>query len=114
MACKRGDIIQVPFPFSDLSATKKRPVLVLTDADAYGDFLSVGITSRTHHLESIPITQVDLVSGGLPVESAVRIDRVITLNYRLTLKTYGQATSVFVAHVLEAVCERVKRSQAQE
>lgn len=112
MICKRGDIIQVPFPFSDLSATKKRPVLALTDADAYGDFLAVGITSRSLHPDSIPITATDIASGGLPVESSVRIDRVIALNHRLTLKTYVQATQVFVAQILEAVCERVKRSQA--
>jgi mRNA interferase MazF len=111
MTCKWGDIVQVPFPFSDLSATKKRPVLALTDADGYGDFLAVGITSRTHHPDSIPITATDIASGGLPVESSARIDRVITLNHRLILKTYGRGTSVFVAQVLEAVCERVTRPQ---
>jgi mRNA interferase MazF len=28
---ERGDLLLVPFPFSDLSATKRRPVLALTD-----------------------------------------------------------------------------------
>ncbi|CAK0778838.1 mRNA interferase MazF [Gammaproteobacteria bacterium] len=112
MTCKRGDIVQVPFPFSDLSAMKKRPIMVLTDADAYGDFLAVGLTSRSHHSDSIPIARTDLTSGALPIDSWVRIDRVITLNCRLTLKTYGQTTSDFIIQVLDAVCERARKSDA--
>jgi hypothetical protein len=34
---ERGDLLLVPFPFSDLSAPKRRPILVLTAADEYGD-----------------------------------------------------------------------------
>jgi mRNA interferase MazF len=30
---ERGDLLLVPFPFSDLSATKQRPVLALTALD---------------------------------------------------------------------------------
>ncbi len=33
---ERGDLLLVPFPFSDLSATKRRPVLALTAPDEYG------------------------------------------------------------------------------
>jgi mRNA interferase MazF len=36
---ERGDLLLVPFPFSDLSATKRRPVLALTALDEYGDFM---------------------------------------------------------------------------
>ena len=31
---ERGDLVLIPFPFSDLSAAKKRPVLLLTRPDA--------------------------------------------------------------------------------
>jgi hypothetical protein len=34
---ERGDLLLVPFPFTDLSAAKRRPVLAVTAADNYGD-----------------------------------------------------------------------------
>ena len=42
---ERGDLLLVPFPFSDLSATKRRPVLALTEPDRYGDFIAIPVTS---------------------------------------------------------------------
>jgi mRNA interferase MazF len=38
---ERGDLLLVPFPLTDLSATKRRPVLALTAADSYGDFVAL-------------------------------------------------------------------------
>jgi mRNA interferase MazF len=37
---ERGDLLLVPFPFTDLSAVKRRPVLAVTAADSYRDFMS--------------------------------------------------------------------------
>jgi hypothetical protein len=34
---ERGDLLLVPYPFTDLSTAKRRPVLALTKPDAYGD-----------------------------------------------------------------------------
>jgi len=35
-----GDLVLLPFPFSDLTSAKCRPVLMLTAPDAQGDFLA--------------------------------------------------------------------------
>jgi mRNA interferase MazF len=42
---ERGDLVLIPFPFSDLSPAKRRPVLLLTRPDAYGDFVALAVTS---------------------------------------------------------------------
>ena len=42
---RAGDVVLLPFPFTDLSATKKRPVLLLSDEDSLGDFLALAVTS---------------------------------------------------------------------
>lgn len=114
MACKCGDVALLPFPFSDLSATKRRPVLVLTDADAYGDFLlAVGVTSRPHHSNAIALTDADMIEGRLPVASWVRIDRVVTLNVSVVAKVFGCVGNELVERVVKAVCARVEINLSQ-
>ncbi|ARJ64629.1 hypothetical protein WV31_02540 [Magnetospirillum sp. ME-1] len=54
MAFERGDLVLIPFPFSDLTAAKKPPVLVLTQPDAYGDFIALAVTSRLRPSMALP------------------------------------------------------------
>ena len=49
MAYKRGDVLLVPFPYSDLSSTKVRPAIVISSNDyhkAEPDLLLAAITSN--------------------------------------------------------------------
>ena len=41
-----GTIAMVPFPYTDLSASKRRPVLLLTSVNERGDFIAMALTSR--------------------------------------------------------------------
>jgi mRNA interferase MazF len=110
MICRRGDLTLVPFPFTDLSSAKRRPVLVLADPDGYGDFLGVAVTSRPQHSNAIGIRDQDMVRGGLPAPSWVRTDRVITLNIVLVSKVFGSVSNVFVDRVVQGVCARIGMS----
>jgi hypothetical protein len=53
---ERGDLLLIPFPFTDLSAAKRRPVLALTTADSYGDFIALPVTSRPQTEHGLPIS----------------------------------------------------------
>jgi mRNA interferase MazF len=94
---ERGDLLLVPFPFTDLSAAKRRPVLVITAADSYGDFIALAVTSRPQAEHGVALTATDLVSGSLPAPSWIRTDRVVTLNRNLVVKSIGRVSERVVS-----------------
>ncbi len=101
---KRGELLLVPFPFTDLSAAKRRPVLALTAPDSYGDFIALPVTSRPQAEHGFPLTSTDLVHGRLPAPSWIRTDRVVTLNATLVVKSIGQVTARAVDDAVERFC----------
>jgi mRNA interferase MazF len=80
MILNRSDIVQIPFPFSDLSRQKCRPVLLLSQPDAFGDFLAAAITSQSGHDDAVSFQDDDLVEGRLPKVSWVRATKLFSLN----------------------------------
>jgi mRNA interferase MazF len=104
---ERGDLLLVPFPFSDLSAAKRRPVLAITDPDAYGDFIALPVTSRPQAQHGLPLVADDLVRGRLPAPSWVRTDRIVTLNSSLVIKTVGRVADPVVAAAVERFCAHI-------
>ena len=87
---KQGEIVIVPFPFSDLSNIKQRPVLILsknTNNDISEDIITCGITSNlkdTRH--SILINNNDLIEGNIPIKSRIKIDKLFTLDKKIVKK----------------------------
>lgn len=69
---RAGDVVLLPFPFTDLSAAKKRPVLLLSDEDSLGDFLAVAVTSKAGYQSAIPLRQGDLQAAPGGAERAGR------------------------------------------
>ena len=104
---ERGDLLLVPFPFSDLSASKRRPVLALTGPDGYGDFIALPVTSRPQSEHGLAIAATDLVRGTLPAPSWVRTDRIVTLNASLVVKSFGRVSEQVVVAAVERFCARI-------
>ena len=78
---KRGDIVVIPVPFSDLSSSKIRPVLIIS-SDEYNeltdDIIVMAITSNiTSKKYCVHITETE--EGELPEKSQIRTDKVYTL-----------------------------------
>jgi len=79
-----GDIVVLPFPFSDGSGVKRRPALVLAEADDR-DAIVCQITSRPYaSRHPVAIEQDALVFGSLPLVSYARPEKLFSAS-RTTL-----------------------------
>lgn len=87
---RRGDIVLVAFPFTNLSSSKRRPALVVSP-DAFNsrgaDLILVAITSQpTAGSGVVPLARVDFAEGVLPKPSVVRVAKLFTIHSTLILK----------------------------
>ncbi|MBI4177460.1 MAG: type II toxin-antitoxin system PemK/MazF family toxin [Candidatus Aenigmarchaeota archaeon] len=94
MNFEQGEILLIPFPFTDLTTAKKRPVLILSKTEINRksvDFISCGITSNIQDAEhSILIDNDDLESGYLPKPSRIKINVIFTLEKSCAIKSLGK------------------------
>ena len=85
LSLMKNKIVLVPFPFDDLSGTKVRPALCLTNTISHYDHVVIAfITSQLVSLSeisdlSLHSTDIDFSQTGLKVDSAIRLHRLITI-----------------------------------
>ncbi|MDT7898697.1 MAG: type II toxin-antitoxin system PemK/MazF family toxin, partial [Armatimonadota bacterium] len=81
MAFQRGDVVLIPFPFTDLSAKRVRPAIVVSVPEYEqntGDIIVAQVTSRQHSLPTDYALQ-DWQFAGLLRPSVVRV-KLATIN----------------------------------
>jgi len=77
-AYSQGEVVIVPFPFSDLSDQKLRPALVLLDQSG-SDLVLCQITSQAAGDSlAISLGNHDFAQGSLRLESKIRPDKLFT------------------------------------
>lgn len=95
MGLTRGDIVLVPFPYSDLRGLKRRPACVVS-ADPYQsgpDVIVAMITSQASRRASPGLGDVVVDawrSAGLRAASTVRVGRLLVLEQRLVDSVIGR------------------------
>lgn len=98
-----GEVVLVPFPFSNLSQSKVRPAVCLADAGR-GDWVLCQITSSPYgDPTAVALDAPDFTSGGLLVASFVRPGKLFTAHAGLMVRSVGVLTSAAFARVLSAV-----------
>ena len=76
MKVEPASIVGIPFPYTDLSTRKRRPVLVLTHPDHRGDFIGLAVTSVYTVEKAVCINEKSIENGTLPKISWVRYDKI--------------------------------------
>jgi mRNA interferase MazF len=99
----KGDVVVVPFPFSDLSANKKRPALVVATLTG-DDVILCQITSKTiTDSYAIPLTEADFQIGSLHQDSNIRPNRLFTADSGIVLYRTGELMSSKVKEVIAKI-----------
>jgi mRNA interferase MazF len=104
---KSSDIVQIPFPFSDLTYQKHRPVLLLNAPDAFGEFLVAAITSQAGHDDAIFLQNNDLVEDRLPKISWIRATRLFSLNRDTVIVMLGSLKPEAFGRIHTEICVRL-------
>ena len=92
MTFEAFDVVVVPSPFTDRTTTKRRPALVLSDADRFnkrvGQPVLAMITSAGNSDWRSDVNIQDLDTAGVPSASLMRM-RLFTLDDKLVVRKAG-------------------------
>jgi mRNA interferase MazF len=101
----KGDVVVIPFPFSDLTQTKRRPALVVAELQG-DDLILCQITSRLITDQyAIPIDNDDFSSGSLRQSSNVRPNRLFTADKQIILSKVGHLKPEKVNEIIAKIVE---------
>jgi mRNA interferase MazF len=99
---KRGDIILITVPFSDLASTKVRPALVVSPvSQAENDIVVALITTNIGRSlqpsdHALSTTDNDFGSTGLRFDSVFRMSKLYNLEKALAKRQLGSASSALM------------------
>jgi mRNA interferase MazF len=101
----KGDVVVLPFPFSDLTQAKRRPALVLAELEGE-DCILCQITSQTiRDKYAINIDDHDFETGSLKRKSNLRPNRVFTVDAGIIRYQVGRLKTTKVNEVIDKLVE---------
>ncbi len=99
----KGSVIVLPFPFSDLSSSKKRPALVVATLQG-DDVICCQITSAERFdLYALGLSDNDFKNGSLHQSSMIRPNRLFTADRSIILYSVGSLKLKKIKEVEDAI-----------
>ncbi len=100
---KKGDIVLIPFPFTNLVGKKNRPALVLIQSEL--DITVSFITTQLSWDEKSCVKITPSSTNGLKKTSLIRLDKITTVSKDLILGTLGELTNEELRRVDQRLIE---------
>ena len=102
---KRGEVVLISFPFTNLSITKVRPALIVSN-DSFnktrGDAIFLFITTKKYNTAfdlRINKTHPDFKATGLKTSSTFRVSKLMCLEQGLAKRLLGRASKCILKQV---------------
>ncbi|MDA3836607.1 MAG: type II toxin-antitoxin system PemK/MazF family toxin [Nanoarchaeota archaeon] len=106
---KQGDIILMPFPYSDLTGSKKRPAIIISNSRLKGDdFICALITSNTPK-EGLLIKKDSFENGTLPFQSWIKPQRIFTIDKKIIIKKLANINNTFYKKLEQGIFNYIKK-----
>ena len=100
-----GQVVLVPFPFSDLTRAKMQPAIVLAES-GQDDWILCQVTSNPYGDDrAIALDEKDFESGSLRVRSYARPGKLFTANASLISETVGSLNKVTTKKLIGKLVE---------
>jgi mRNA interferase MazF len=104
----KGDVVVIPFPFSDLSQSKRRPALVIAPLEG-DDVILCQLTSKAvKDAYAILVEDGDFASGSLKQPGNIRPNRLFTADTHIILYRVGSVKREKPAQVIETLIRIIK------
>lgn len=104
----KGDVVVLPFPFTNLSSSKKRPAVIISTPQG-DDYIMLQITSKNvKDNYAIPLLQSDFASGSLQQVSNIRPNKIFTLDKNLISYKVGHLIDAKIEECIKNVCTIIK------
>ena len=104
----KGEVVVVPFPFSDLSQFKRRPAIVITDLTG-GDLILCQITSQSiFDKYAISLSDDDFQKGSLKKKSNIRPNRIFTADSHIILYKVGRIRDDKIKEVINKIIQIIQ------
>jgi mRNA interferase MazF len=105
----KGDVVVVPFPFSDLTQAKRRPALILATLEGK-DLILCQITSQIiSDRYAIALQNSHFSEGGLNQNSNIRPNRLFTTDRGIILYKAGQVKLEKLNEAIAKIVEILQR-----
>ncbi len=107
---EQRDIVLIPFPYSDLSESKQRPALIISNnlMNKTEDRMCCLIT-RSARKEDLIIKKEDFESGTSPFKSFVRPQRIFTIHQAIIKKKLCTVNENFHDNVINKLNSYIRR-----
>ena len=105
----KGDVVVLPFPFSDLTSTKPRPALVLAVPED-DEIIVCQITSQTTRPGyTVTLTRGDFVMGGLDKDICyIRPNHIFLFDPKIVTRLAGKICPEKIDEVIQVAIEILK------
>ena len=105
MTFSQGDIVLLPFPMADLSGTKVRPAIIISNAKVNNtqDVIVAQITSNIRNDDFSFILEDSILTSSLNKLSEVRCHKILTVTKAIIKKKISSVKPEYIKELINKV-----------